>query len=128
MIPYTQAHPTAGDFSMAPPRGPARRYEREEMVAYIHGIDPQGEVAHILVHKKGDSVRLSGKFGEHKVSRSNEADLEKWIHEAATVWALNDAIGIPRGWMNKPENLEKIELINIKAAEKKKELEALPQL
>ena len=26
----------------------ARKYDREEMVAYIHGIDPNGDIAHIL--------------------------------------------------------------------------------
>jgi hypothetical protein len=105
-------------------RTPARRYEREEMVAYIHGIDPQGDVAHILVHKKGNSVRFSGKLGEHKVSPSNAGDLEQWVNEAETVWGLDAAIGVPRGFMNSPESLEKMEMLNINAAKKKKDLEA----
>lgn len=109
-------------------RGPPRHSEREELVAYIHGIDPEGEVAHILVHKKGSSVRFSGKLGAHKVAPSNSADLEKWVREAETVWELGDTLGIPRSWMNIPETLEKIETMTVKAAAKKKDLEALREL
>jgi hypothetical protein len=105
-------------------RTPARRFEREEMVAYIHGIEPNGDIAHILVHKKGTSVRFSGRLGEHKVAVPNAEDLEHWVSEAESVWGLEAAIGVPKGYMNSPEILEKIELMNAKATAKKKGLEA----
>jgi len=78
-----------------PMRTPARRFEREEMVAYIHGIEPNGDIAHILVHKKGTSVRFSGRLGEHKVALPNAEDLEHWVNEAESVWGLEAAIGVP---------------------------------
>jgi hypothetical protein len=106
---------------MAIRRAP-RKYDREEMVAYIHGIDPNGDVAHILVHKKGDSVRFSGKLGEHKSASSRSAGLPNWVQEAETMWGLEEAIGIERGGMN-AEILEKIESMTVSAAQKKKELE-----
>jgi hypothetical protein len=108
---------------MAAQRTPGRKREYENMVAYIHGIDPSGDVTHILVHQKGNRVRFSGKLGEHQVSPSNAGDLEKWILEAATVWGLEDAIGVLRGG-NVAETLEKIETLNTKAAEKKENIEA----
>ena len=110
---------------MGPRRGSPRSTEREELVAYIHGIDPEGEVVHVLVHKRGGNVRFSGKLGPHKVSPSNSRDLERWVHEAETVWGLDETIGITRSWMNIPETLEKIEAMGVKAAEKRKNLEAL---
>lgn len=113
---------------MAFRRGPLRRTEREELVAYIHGIDPEGELAHILVHQKGNSIRFSGKLGAHKVSPSNSSDLEKWVQEAKTVWELDETIGIPRSWMNIPETLQKIEMMRVKATQKKKSLETLREL
>jgi hypothetical protein len=109
---------------MAARRGAARGAEREELVAYIHGIDPEGELVHVLVHKRGGSVRFSGKMGAHKVSPSNSRDLQKWVHEAESVWGLDDTIGVARSWMNTPESLEKIAAMGLKAAEKKKSLEA----
>jgi hypothetical protein len=109
-------------------RGPPRNYEREELVAYIHGIDAEGELAHILVHKRGSNVRFPGKLGAHKVAPLNSSDLDKWVREAEAVWELDETIGIPRSWMNIPETLEKIEMLNIKAAEKRKNLEALQAL
>jgi hypothetical protein len=112
---------------MAVRRGPLRRTEREELVAYIHGIDPVGELAHILVHQRGNSVRFSGRLGAHTVSPSNSSDLEKWV-EAKSVWELDETIGIPRSWMNTPEILERIELMRVKAMQKKKNLEALWEL
>jgi hypothetical protein len=113
---------------MAAQRAPGRKREYENMVAYIHGIDPSGDVAHILVHQKGDRVRFSGKLGEHQVSPSNAGNLEKWVLEAATVWELEHAIGVSRGW-NIPETLKKIEMMNIKAEEKKRKQKASsPQL
>ena len=113
---------------MAAQRTPARNREYENVVAYIHGIEPTGDVAHILVHQKGDAVRFSGKLGEHRVSKPNAGGLEKWVLEAAAVWDLDDAFGVPRGW-NNPEVLEKIKMMNTKGAEKKVRLEAsIPQL
>jgi hypothetical protein len=103
-------------------RTPAGRYEREELVAYIHGIDLEGEVAHILVHKRGSNIRFSGKLGDHKVASSNAGDMASWVCEAEAVWGLGGTFGVARGWMNVPETLEKMELLNIKAAEKKKEI------
>ena len=109
-------------------RAPGRKREYEDMVAYIHGLEPSGDVAHILVHQKGNSVRFSGRLGEHQVSPSNAGDLEKWVLEASNVWELEDAIGVPRG-SNIPETLAKIEKMNIKAADKKGKLEgSSPQL
>jgi hypothetical protein len=107
---------------MAPRRGPQRNTEREELVAYIHGIDPGGDVVHILVHKRGKNVRFSGKMGAHQVSPSNSGDLEQWVQEAEQVWTLDETIGVLRGWMNIPETLEKMEMMNVKAAEKKKSM------
>jgi hypothetical protein len=104
-------------------RNNERKYEREEMVAYLHGIDPQGNVAHILVHKRGKKVRFSGELGNHDVAVSNTANLEKWVCEAETVWGLADVLGVPRGWTHTLENVEKLELLNISAAKKRKELE-----
>src|ERR1044072_2257277 len=92
-------------------RTPPRNTEREELVAYIHGIDPEGDIAHILVHKRGRSVRFSGKLGTHQVSPSQSADLEKWVQEAESVWRLAETMGIPRSWMNIPETLEKLEAL-----------------
>jgi hypothetical protein len=109
---------------MAPRRGPARSAEREELVAYIHGIDREGELVHVLVHKRGGRVRFSGKLGAHNVSPSNSRDLQKWVHEAESVWGLDDTIGVARSWMNTPESLEKIAVMGLKAAEKRKSLEA----
>src|SRR3954447_12068655 len=113
---------------MAIRRGPLRRTQREEFVAYIHGIDPEGELAHILVHQRGSSVRFSGKLGAHNVSPLNLSDLEKWVREAKIVWKLDEVIGIPRSWMNTPETLEKIEMMRMKAMQKKENLEALHEL
>jgi hypothetical protein len=107
---------------MAIRRAP-RKYDREEMVAYIHGIDPNGDVAHIVVHKKGDSVRFSGGLGEHKLASSKSAGLPNWVQEAETVWGLEEAMGIARGGMTAPETREKLESMNVSAARKKKELE-----
>src|SRR3954470_9561314 len=100
---------------MAVRRGPLRRNEREELVAYIHGIDPEGELAHILVHQRGNSIRFSGRLGVHNISPSNSSDLEKWVQEAKIVWELDETIGIPRSWTNTPETLEKIETMRVKA-------------
>ena len=113
---------------MAFRRGPLRRTEREELVAYIHGIDPEGELAHILVHQRGNSIRFSGRLGAHNVSLSNSSDLEKWVQEAKIVWGLGETIGIPRSWTNTPETLEKIEMMKVKATQKKNSLEALREL
>ena len=113
---------------MAVRRGPLRRNEREELVAYIHGIDSEGELAHILVHQRGRSIRFSGRLGEHNVSPPNSSDLEKWVQEAKVVWELDEAIGIPRSWTNTPETLEKIEKMRVKAIQKKNNLEALREL
>ena len=113
---------------MAVRRGPLRRNEREELVAYIHGIDPEGELAHILVHQRGSSIRFSDRPGAHNVSPSNSSDLEKWVQEAKIVWELDEIIGIPRSWTNTPETLEKIEMVRVKAMQKKNSLEALREL
>ena len=113
---------------MAIRRGSPRRTAREELVAYIHGVDPEGELAHILVHQRGNSIRFSGRLGAHSVSPSNSSDLEKWVQEAKIVWELDETIGIPRSWMNTPEILEKIEMMRVKAMQKKKNLEALREL
>jgi hypothetical protein len=59
---------------------------------------------------------------------SNSSDLEKWVQEAKIVWELDETIGIPRSWMNTPEILEKIEMMRVKAMQKKKNLEALREL
>src|SRR4051794_18988637 len=113
---------------MAVRRGPLRRNEREELVAYIHGIDPEGELAHILVHQRGSSIRFSGRLGAHNVSPSNSSDLEKWVQEAKMVWELDETIGIPRNWTNTPETLEKIEIMRVKAMQTKNSLEALREI
>ena len=113
---------------MAVRRGPLRRNEREELVAYIHRIDPKGELAHILVHQRGNSVRFSGRLGEHKVSPAYSSDLEKWVQEAKIVWELDETIGMPRSWTNTSEMLEKIEMMRVKAMQKKKSLEVLREL
>ena len=113
---------------MAVRRGPLRRNEREELVAYIHGIDPEGELAHILVHQRGSSIRFSGRLGAHNVSPSNSSDLEKWVQEAKIVWELDETIGVPRSWTNTSEILEKIETMKVKALQKKKDLEVLREI
>lgn len=69
-------------------------------------------------------MRFSGRLGAHNVAAANAADLEKWVHEAETVWELDGAFGIPRGWSNIPETLEKMELLNINAAKRREELAA----
>src|SRR3954451_22807360 len=71
-----------------------------------------------------DAVRL----GAHNVSPSNSSDLEKWVQEAKIVWELDETIGIPRSWTNTPETLEKIEMMKVKAMQKKNSLEALREL
>jgi hypothetical protein len=103
-------------------RPPSRRNEREELVAYIHGIEADGEIAHILVHKRGANVRFSGRLGDHQVASSNRDDMEKWVSEAATVWGLDAAFGALRSWATAPDALEKMELLKLKAAERQKEL------
>ena len=113
---------------MAVRRGSLRRTEREELVAYIHGVDPEGELAHILVHQRGNSVRFSGRLGAHNVSPANSSDLEKWVQEAKIVWELEETIGILRNWTHTPEILEKIEMMRVKAMQKKKDMEALHEL
>ena len=109
-------------------RTAARKYEREEIVAYLHGIDPQGNVAHLLVHKRGDKVRFTGGVENHDVARSNAAELEDWVREAETACGLIDVLGVPRGCMQTPENLAKFELLNTSAAKKRKEIEDSSQL
>jgi hypothetical protein len=109
-------------------RAAGRKYDREEMVAYLHGIDPQGNVAHLLVYKKGDRVRFTGEHGNHDVAHANAADLGEWIREAETACGLIDVLGVYRGCMQTPANLEKFELLNANAAKKKKEIEAASQL
>jgi len=113
---------------MAVRRGSLRRNEREELVSYIHEIGPEGELAHILVHQRGSSIRFSGRLGAHNVSPSNSSDMEKWVQEAKIVWELDETIGIPRSWTNTPETLEKIEMMRVKAMQKKNSLEALREL
>jgi hypothetical protein len=54
--------------------------------------------------------------------------LEKWVQEAKIVWELDETIGISRSWMNSPEILEKIEIMKVKAMQKKKNLEALREI
>jgi hypothetical protein len=88
-------------------RPPARRFDREELVAYIHGVDPEGEVAHILVHKRGNFIRFSGRLGDHRVAPLNSSDMDSWIQEAETVWGLEETIGVMREWMTTPDTLEK---------------------
>ena len=83
-----------------------RRVEREQLVAYLHGIDPQGEVVHVLVHKRGGGVKFSGAIQTHTVSAGNSTDLQKWIREAEGVLGLEDVIGIHREWVNMPETLK----------------------
>src|SRR5215212_8125098 len=119
---------TRGALFMTVRHGPLRRNEREELVAYIHGIDPEGELAHILVHQRGSSIRFSGRLGTHNVSPSNSSDLEKWVREAKIVWELDETIGVPRSWTNTSETLERIETMRLKAMQKKKDLEALREL
>ena len=58
---------------------------------------------------------------------AHASDLEKWVEEAKIVWELDETIGIPRGWVNTPETLEKIEIMRVKAMQKKS-LEALREL
>src|SRR3954449_1822342 len=113
---------------MAVRHGALRRTEREELVAYIHGIDPEGELAHILVHQRGSSIRFSGRLGTHNVSPSNSSDLEKWVKEAKIVWELDETIGVLRSWTNTSETLERIETMRVQAIQKKKDLEALREL
>jgi hypothetical protein len=91
------------------------------MVAYIHGSAQWGAV-HIVVHRKGDSVRFSGRL-KHKLASSKSAGLPNWVQEAETVWGLEEAMGIARGGMSAPETREKLESMNVSAARKKKELE-----
>ena len=98
--------------------------ERESVVAYIHGIDPNGDVVHVLVHQCGINVRFSSQLGDHAVGSRNAADLEKWMREAESVLGLVEVFGVPRGWMQAPENMEKLDLLNKRAAEKKRELAA----
>jgi hypothetical protein len=85
-------------------------------------------LAHILVHQRGNSIRFSGKLGAHNVFPSNSSNLEKWVQEAKSVWELDETLGIPRSWMNTPEILEKIEMMRVKAIQKKRDLEALREL
>jgi len=109
-------------------RPPARKYDREEMVAYLHGIDSKGDVVHLLVHKKGSKVRFTGGLGQHDVAPQNSGDLEAWVHEAQTVCGLADVMGVLRGWTHTPENIEKFDLLSANAAARKKELEASTEL
>jgi len=108
---------------MAVRRTPLRRTEREEVVAYLHGIDQKGEIVHILVHKRGSKVRFSGGGGPHQVADANTGDLENWVREAETALGLEDVIGISKSWMNIPESLKKMEILYTKSEEKKKRLE-----
>ena len=103
-------------------RPAARKFEREELIAYIHGVDAEGDLAHILVHKRGSQIRFSGRLGDHKVAGSKSEDLDQWVQEAEMTWGLDATIGVMRGWMSSPDNLEKMEALNIRAAAKKKEL------
>lgn len=98
--------------------------ERERVVAYIHGIDPNGDVVHVLVHQRGVNVRFSSQLGNHEVDSRNATDLEKWMREAQSVWGLVEVFGVLRGWMQAPENIEKLESLNKRAAEKRRELAA----
>ncbi len=109
-------------------RNADRKHAREEMVAYLHGIDPKGNVAHILVHKKGKNVRFSGELGAHNVAPANSADIDKWMREAELVWGLADVMGVARGWMHTPENIAKLDELTANASKKKKELEAAEPL
>ncbi len=109
-------------------RPTARRFEREEMVAYLHGIDPEGNVVNLLVHKKGSRVRFTGGLGAHDVAMVNAGDLENWIQEAQTACGLADVMGVHRGWTNTPEYVAKYDQLNAIAKKKKKELEASSQL
>jgi hypothetical protein len=101
-----------------------RRTEREQLVAYLHGIDPQGEVVHVLVHKRGRDVKFSGGVQSHTVSAGNSGDLQRWIREAEGVLGLEEVIGVHREWVNIPETLKKIDDLSAKAEEKKKRLAA----
>jgi hypothetical protein len=103
-------------------RPPARKFEREEMVAYLHGIDAEANVVHLLVHKRGSKVRFTGGFGKHEVSPKNSGDLEQWVDEAQSALGLTDVIGVLRGWTAAPENVEKFAQLNALADIKKKEL------
>src|SRR5215203_5278985 len=109
---------------MAERRMSPRRTEREQLVAYLHGIDPQGEIVHVLVHKHGRNVKFSGGVKAHVVSTQNSADLERWIREAEGALGLEEVIGVHREWVNIPESLQRIDDLFAKAEEKKKKLAA----
>jgi hypothetical protein len=109
-------------------RTATRKREYEQMVGYLHGIDAQGNVAHLMVHKKGDRIRFTGEAVNHEVERSSSVELEDWVREAETECGLVEVMGVLRGYMNTPENLAKFELLNASAANKKKEIEASSQL
>jgi hypothetical protein len=100
------------------------KFEREETVAYLHGIDAGGNVVHLLVNKRGSKVRFTGGLGQHDVSTQNSGDLENWVNEAQTALGLADVMGAHRGWTNTPEYIEKYDLLNATAEKKKKDLAA----
>src|SRR6185312_9528855 len=102
--------------------------DREELVAYIHGVDPEYNMVHVLVHKKGKDVRFSGEMGSHKVSPSNARDLPRWMQEAQMVWKLYEVMGVPRDQMLEAGTLRKLEVMEFKAAKKKEEASAVPGL
>jgi|HubBroStandDraft_6_1064221.scaffolds.fasta_scaffold4097198_1 hypothetical protein len=102
----------------------AGKFEREETVAYLHGIDPEGNVVHLLVNKRGTKVRFTGGLGPHDVASQNSGDLESWVHEAQTACGLADVMGAHRGWTQEPEYIEKYNLLNVTAEKKKKQLAA----
>ena len=102
-------------------RPSSRKPEREELIAYLHGIDAQGDLAHILVHKRGDTIRFSGRLGNHTFLAKN-SDMTNWIEEAERVWELEATIGVPRGSVAAPEILERVAELNNAAAKKKKAL------
>src|SRR5690348_14936174 len=92
-----------------------QRIERAQLVAYLHGIDPRGEIVHVLVHKSSKSIKFSGGVPAHTVPANNSGDLEKWIKEAESALGLEDVIGVYREWMNIPETLKKMQDLSEKA-------------
>src|SRR3954447_11808057 len=87
----------------------------------LHSPHPR-QTIHPIAHSQAVCL------GAHNVSPLNSSDLEKWVREAKIVWKLDEVIGIPRSWMNTPETLEKIEMMRMKAMQKKENLEALHEL
>jgi predicted metallo-beta-lactamase superfamily hydrolase len=95
---------------------------KAKLVAQIHGIDGDGEVVHITVHKDGRTVTFSGdRTGE--AHPSNLKNIDEWQREVIVKWQLTEVVAIPASAIGTSETKAQLEALNLKATNLREESE-----